>query len=86
MTMSMNLLVDCEISQHDWSAKMEADGPAIKIPLAIRELLDASDPDDAVRAYWKLENHVVFQGYLYEATVCTVSVICAALTLRSRPK
>lgn len=86
MTISKNLLVECEISQYNWTALMEADGPATEIPLAIRELLDASGPDDAVKAYWKLENHVVVQGSLFEAAVCTVSVISASLAFESRPK
>ena len=86
MTLTRNLLVECEISQYDWTAMMEADGPATKIPLAIWELLDASSPEDAVKAYWKLENHVVVQGSLFEAAVSTVSVICASLVLGPRPK
>ncbi|MFN7291315.1 MAG: hypothetical protein ACK5YR_06795 [Pirellula sp.] len=86
MTVNKNLLVECEISQYDWNAMMEADGPATNVPLAIRELLGASCPEDAVKAYWKLENHVVVQGSLFEAAVCTVSVICASLVLNPRPK
>lgn len=84
--MSKNILVECEILQYNWSAMMEISGPATEIPQAIRELLDASCPDEAAKAYWKLENHVVVQGSLFEAAVCTVSVICASLAYGSRPK
>ncbi len=84
--MSKNILVECEISQYDWSTMMEISGPATEIPQAILELLNASCPHEAVIAYWKLENHVVVQGALFEAAVCTVSVICASLAYGSRPK
>lgn len=77
--MEIDPLVENEIAIHDWGRQMEADGPADRIPDALRELLNASCPDDTVKAYWRLENHVVVQGALFEAAVSTVSVISSAL-------
>ncbi|MES2791159.1 MAG: hypothetical protein V4719_16210 [Planctomycetota bacterium] len=84
--MILDLLVDAEIAGCDWSKVREADGPAIAIPHAFLELLRSDGPESAVKAYWKLENHVIVQGALFEVSVHTVSLIGAALVNTTRPK
>jgi hypothetical protein len=84
--MKYDFLVDNELDRVDWAHVQEASGPAISIPLNFRELLAARDEEEVKRAYWKLENHVVVQGHLYEAAIYLVPVICAALVDPDRPR
>ncbi|MBM7442417.1 hypothetical protein [Streptomyces sp. HB132] len=49
------------------------------VPGALRRLLAAADEDDALAAYWDLENVVVVQGQLHSAALPTVSVLLAGL-------
>jgi len=84
--MCRKLIVDAAIARYDWSNLREANGTAAGIPTAFIELLDSAGPEDSVKAYWKLENHVVLQGALFEASVGTVSLIGAAMVEPERPK
>lgn len=84
--MNRDLLVDATIARYDWRNVQESDGAAVGIPTAFIELLRSSGPEAAVKAYWKLENHVIVQGSLFEASVCVVSLIGAALAEPTRPK
>lgn len=84
--MSRKLIVDAAIARYDWGKMQEADGPAIRIPTAFVELIDSTGTEVAKKAYWKLENHVVLQGSLFEASVSVVSLIGAALAEPNRPK
>jgi hypothetical protein len=77
--MEFNDLVNAGLKTPQWSTAMAASGPATKIPLALEELIYAKTPDEAKKAYWKLENHVVVQGQLFEAAIYTVPVLLAAL-------
>jgi hypothetical protein len=83
--MNTDALVDAELARINWSAIREADGPATAVPGAIRHLLAAKSADDVSRAYWKLENHVVLQGQLFEAAAFVVPVLMAALVREDRP-
>jgi hypothetical protein len=83
--MNLDLLVEMELNRWDWSNIMECDGPATKIPSAIRELISADTPQEARAAYWKLENHVVVQGGIFEAAVYTVPVLVASWVRNDRP-
>ncbi|MEU9763296.1 hypothetical protein [Streptomyces sp. NPDC047985] len=49
------------------------------VPGALRRLLAAADEDQAMAAYWDLENVVVVQGQLHSAALPTVSVLLAGL-------
>ncbi len=85
-TKGSDQLVECELTRHDWSHIREADGPATAIPDALRELLAARSAETLTDAYWKLENHIVVQGQLYEAAAYVVPVLLAALTGRERAR
>jgi hypothetical protein len=52
--------------QVQWSRLSTAHGSAVEVPTALADLV-AEDPNVRERAYWKLDNHVVLQGDLYEA-------------------
>jgi hypothetical protein len=84
--MNPELLVESELSRTDWSRVTEATGPATGVPLSLRELFSALSPDEVTRAYWKLENHVVVQGQLFEAAIHVVPVLLAALATPERPR
>lgn len=80
------LIVDAAIARYDWRDLQEANGPATRIPAAFIELIRSADPEAAQKAYWKLENHVVVQGSLFESSVGVVSLVGAALAEPARPK
>lgn len=82
----LDTLVHATIARYDWNSIQESDGPAGAIPSAFIELLTSKDPEASVKAYWKLENHVVLQGSLFKAAVCVASLIGAALANGTRPK
>ena len=83
--MNCDILVNVELDRIDWTKVEEASGSAASIPLAFRSLLMATNLEEIKRAYWKLENHVVVQGRLYEAAAYIVPAICASLAQPDRP-
>jgi hypothetical protein len=83
--MSAEHLAELELNRWDWSRFRQATGNAGHVPGAIRALLDSGTPDDVDIPYWKLENHIVVQGQLYQAALPAVSVLIAALTWTERP-
>lgn len=84
--MSLDVLVEAELARHNWDQIREANGFASDIPKAFVELLNSETPQASSVAYWKLENHVVLQGSLFEAAVYIVPAICAALVDFGRPE
>ncbi len=68
-----------EMNRHSWRDLREASGSAAGIPHALEGMLTADSPNAVDVAYWKLENHVVVQGELFEAAPHVVSVLLAAL-------
>jgi hypothetical protein len=84
--MNPELLIESELSKTDWSHVTEAGGPATAVPLALRELFAARSPTEVEHAYWKLENHVVVQGQLFEAAIYVIPVLLAALATPERPR
>jgi hypothetical protein len=84
--MSAELLAEAELGRWDWAALREADGNATLIPVALREMLASTSPEEVEPAYWRIENHVVVQGQLYQAAVQVAGVILAALACVDRPR
>lgn len=83
--MDPDILVKSELDRPRWDQIREANGMAIKIPSALRELLAARSAEEVTRAYWKLENHVVVNGQLFESAAFVVPVLMAALVKFERP-
>jgi hypothetical protein len=83
--MALDVLVEVELQRHDWAKIREVSGRADHVPRALRDLIGATTPEAAKTAYWKLENHVVVQGSLFEAALYVVPVLCAALVNPDRP-
>ena len=75
----MKTLAELEIARVEWNSLRELIGPADKIPAALLDLFRASTESAADAAYWRLENHVVVQGQLFQAAEPVVSVLLAAL-------
>lgn len=76
---------ELEIARLPWGRIREASGSAEQIPFALVEMLNATTPEAVNAAYWKLENHVVVQGQLFEVAEFVVSVLIAAL-LEEKPR
>jgi hypothetical protein len=60
-----------ELDDIPWGEIRQAHGTAEDIPQAIRALATAS-PDRVEDAYWRLDNHVVLQGTVYEAAYSVI--------------
>ncbi|WP_236239993.1 hypothetical protein [Streptomyces sp. CC228A] len=76
--MSKSLAV-IEIERVDWASfPILGDRPEA-VPESLRRLISAVTEDEAMDAYWGLENVVVVQGQLYGAALPTVPVLLAAL-------
>ena len=73
------------IASTDWSSLTEANGSAVSVGAALSELLKASTPEAISAPYWKIENHAVAQGALFEVSEVCVSVLVAALA-EERPR
>ncbi|MBT6485017.1 MAG: hypothetical protein HOK71_10125 [Planctomycetaceae bacterium] len=69
----------------DWPAERVITGSAKDVGQALRELLSAEDPDSAGTAYWKLENHVVAQGSVFQAAEAVTRVLVSAFA-NDRPE
>ncbi|GAA3375490.1 hypothetical protein GCM10020367_43500 [Streptomyces sannanensis] len=72
-------LAEIEISRIGWSDFHTLGDRSENVPGALRRLLAAGTEDEAMGAYWELENVVVVQGQLYSAALPTLSVLLAAL-------
>jgi len=67
------------MDETDWSALRCADGTADKIPERMLDLLRATVDEDADRAYWRIDNHVIVQGRYYDAAPPLIAPIGLAL-------
>src|SRR6185503_1812628 len=76
---NLDVLVDCELDRHDWSQFRECTGPATNIPTALRQLISAKTEQEADTAYWRLENHAVVSGGVFESSLPLVPAVLAAL-------
>ena len=54
------------INKINWRELRQAHGDSTHIPNALHDLI-SGNPQKEEDAYWKLDNHVVLQGDLYEA-------------------
>lgn len=76
-----------EIQSYHWSS-LRANGDSAAIPAALVALQHASSEQDALRAYWQIDNVVVVQGALFEAALPTANALLIGLTsctLTARP-
>ncbi|PZT71609.1 MULTISPECIES: hypothetical protein [unclassified Streptomyces] len=76
--MSRNL-AEVEIARTVWTDYRTMGDRSHEVPGALRRLLAASDEDEAMAAYWDLENVVVVQGQLHSAALPAVPVLLAGL-------
>ncbi|GAA1198633.1 hypothetical protein GCM10009654_64150 [Streptomyces hebeiensis] len=72
-------LAEIEVSRIAWEEFRTLGDRSEGVPDALRRLFAARTEDEAMSAYWDLENVVVVQGRLYAAALPTVSVSLAAL-------
>ncbi|MCZ2341661.1 MAG: hypothetical protein LC104_07670 [Bacteroidales bacterium] len=69
-----------EIERYDW-AKLGAVDSAAHVPSALIALCEAQSREQAEREYWRIDNHVMLQGSLFEASLPTAS--CAVIGVAS---
>lgn len=72
-------LAEVEIARVRWETFRTLGNRFGGVPGALRRLFAAADEDEAMAAYWDLENVVVVQGQLHSAALPTVSVLLAGL-------
>lgn len=72
-------LVDIELSRVDWSRLRDVAGFADYVPSVIKALLNAESIEEAEELYWRIDNHVVVQGQLFEAAEYLVPVLMSSL-------
>ncbi|MFF3730304.1 hypothetical protein ACFYXM_08280 [Streptomyces sp. NPDC002476] len=72
-------LAEVEISRIQWETFRTFGNRSGNVPDALRRLLAAADEDEAMAAYWELENVVVVQGQLRSAALPVISVLLAGL-------
>jgi hypothetical protein len=75
----VNLLAELWLNQVDWGSLRACVGTAEDVPAAVRQLAAAITPEESNAAYWRLDNHVVVQGNLFEAGPPLVPVLLALL-------
>ncbi|WP_136518145.1 hypothetical protein [Cellulomonas telluris] len=63
-----------------WRTLRSLTGTAAPVPAALSDLLTAATPPAAEAAYWRLDNHVVVQGQLFESALGVVGPLVSALT------
>jgi hypothetical protein len=63
----------------DWAALREIVGDARDIPSAVEALILARDEEAADNAYWRIDNHVVVQGQLFESALPLTPILLALL-------
>jgi len=82
---SISAVTVWEFERIDWAAFEVCPGTDVNsVPGALAALLTAADADQALKAYWKLDNVVVVQGRAYSAALPTAQ--CAVQILASGPR
>jgi hypothetical protein len=76
----MSRLAEALIESVDWSAYLEATGPADGIGQALGQLLSSSGVGEASAAWEEIEEHVFSQGTIYSVAEPAAAVMLAALT------
>lgn len=76
----MSRLAEAMIESVDWSAYLEAMGPADGIGQALGQLLSSSGVGEASAAWEEIEEHVFSQGTIYSVAEPAAVVMLAALT------
>ncbi len=76
----MNLLAEACVMSTSWEMFRTSSGTAEAVPDALRNLAEAETKEAARSCYWRLDNVIVLQGWLFEAAVPVVPVLLALLT------
>jgi hypothetical protein len=74
-----DFIAELEIKRIPWHILRESSGFANQIPIALFDMLNSSTADQTQEAYWRLENHVVVQGQLFQVAEAVTSVLISSL-------
>lgn len=72
-------MLKIELDRHEWGSLGGMGGTAEHGPESILRLTAGETEDEVWAAYWELENYVVVQGQLFEASVYVVPALLTAL-------
>lgn len=67
-----------EIQNINWADLKQAHGNSVHVPEAIKGLI-SNDEKEQEASYWKLDNHVVLQGDLYQAAFYVIPFLLEIL-------
>lgn len=81
----MKMFAEYLITRIDWASLHELEGDGCGVRDALVALLSANNADQAEEAYWRIENHAVVQGTVYEVAEACTSVLVTSL-MDERPK
>jgi len=77
----MSTMAERVLAAVDWSSYQVMGGPAIRLGVALRDLLSSSDVEESSAAWGRIEEEVFSQGTIYSAAEPTVTVMVASLTV-----
>ena len=75
----MNFVAEAVLDSVDWNGLRTIRGTANEVPRNLRRLAETQTDEEAVGAYWYLDNEVVVQGKVFQAAPPVVSVLLAML-------
>src|SRR5262245_35297877 len=84
-SLGMTMLAEALNKQISWSSFTDITGSAGDVGNALCELLASANSEACESWYWRIENHVVVQGSVYDAARPATRVLVAALA-DQRPK
>ncbi|MBT2499558.1 hypothetical protein J7E25_10650 [Agromyces sp. ISL-38] len=67
------------VNSVSWSERRSIMGPSAYVPEAFGALLEANTDEEADAAYWQLDNRIVVQGQLFEASRWLIGPLVTAL-------
>jgi len=75
----MNFIAEALLDSVDWDGLRTIRGTANEVPRNLRRLAETQTDEEAVSAYWYLDNEIVVQGKVFQAAAPVVSVLLAML-------
>jgi hypothetical protein len=73
-----------ELERYDWSDLRSASGSSVSLKVALLDLSQATDAEQAREAYWRIENTAFVQGTLYPVCVELTRVLMAMISSNGR--
>jgi hypothetical protein len=75
----LNWLAIILLNEVNWESLRTIVSDASMIPSAVEALSEALRPEEVEAAYWRLDNHVVVQGQIFDSALALIPVLLALL-------